>query len=152
MLGEQHQRPKEKEQETNKKRKLDAKSGLIWGEQMAPISATSEFLYSSGKVSSTKLKQVLLTPLTELELMARKLMIELAREIVGGVEEERERKEKDRETAEVVNPMEMEEQEVEESVERKALVQLSRLLEKADRKSRKEERERRMRSPSDRTY
>ena len=72
--------------------------------------------------------------------MTRKIMIELAREIVGGVEGERERKEKDRETAEVINPMEMEEQEVEESIERKALVQLSRLLEKADLKIRKEER------------
>ena len=91
-------------------------------------------------MSSTKLKQVLLTPLTEVALMARKLVIELAREIVGGVEREREREEKDRETAELIHLMEMEGDEVEESVERKAMVQLSRLLEEADRKSRKEER------------
>ena len=64
---------------TNKKRKVEAKSGLIWGEQMAPISATSEFLYSSGKVSSIKLKKVLISPLTDMELMTRKLVIELAR-------------------------------------------------------------------------
>ena len=132
-------RQPEKEQETNKKIKVEAKSGLIWGEQMAPISATSELLCSSGKVSSTKLKQVQLTPLTEVELMARKLMIELAREIDGGVEGEKKREEKDRGTAEVIHLMELEvdwEQEVEESVERKAMVQLSRLLEEADRKSR----------------
>ena len=46
---------------------------------MAPISATSEFLYSSGKVSSIKLKKVLISPLTDMELMTRKLVIELAR-------------------------------------------------------------------------
>ena len=102
---------------------------------MAPISATSEFLYSSGKVSSTILKQVLLTLLTELALMARKMVIELAIKIVGGVEGEREREVKDRETTEVIHLMEMEgdlEQEVEESVERKAMFKLSRLLEEAD--------------------
>ena len=37
-------RQPEKEQETNKKRKVEAKSGLIWREQMAPVSATNEFL------------------------------------------------------------------------------------------------------------
>ena len=68
-------RQTEKVQETNKKRKVEAKPWLIWGEQMALISATSEFLYSSEKVTSTKLKQVLLTPLTEVALMARKLVI-----------------------------------------------------------------------------
>ena len=31
-------RQTEKEQETNKKRKVEAKSGLIWGEQMAHLS------------------------------------------------------------------------------------------------------------------
>ena len=44
-----------------------------------------------------------MTPLTEVELMARKLIIELAREIFVGVEGERESEEKDRETAEVIH-------------------------------------------------
>ena len=89
----------EKEQVTSKKRKVEAKSGLIWGEQMAPLSAISEFLYSSGKMTSTEQKQAVLTPLTVADLLARKLVIELAREIVGGVEGERERDAKDKETA-----------------------------------------------------
>ena len=50
-------------------------------------------------MTSTKLKQVVLTPLTVADLLARKLVIELAREIVGGVEGERERDAKDKETA-----------------------------------------------------
>ena len=84
-------------------------------------------------MSSTKL----LTTLIEVALISRKLVIELASEIVGGVEGKREREEKDRETAEFIHLMEMEgdwDQEVEESVEIKAKVQLSRLLEEADQK------------------
>ena len=84
-------RQADKEQVTNKK--VEAKSGLVCGEQIT--TATSEFLYNSRKVTYIKLKQVLITPLTVVELMRRKLVIELAREIVEAVEGERSKGQRD---------------------------------------------------------